>query len=109
MGSARERRHLELARRGLGYVLAVAKSHPVTTGIGARPAIEQARRLPARAWQRLSARSAGCSPDGASNLPRPHCNCTGPGGDAATRPPPAPATAGDKPAHPHDHEVPLDR
>jgi hypothetical protein len=93
MGSARERRHLELARRGLGYVLAVAKSHPVTTGIGARPAIEQARRLPARAC----------------NLPRPHCNCTGPGGDAATRPPPAPATAGDKSAHPHDHEVPLDR
>ena len=27
----------ELARRGLGYVLAVAKSHPVTTGIGAAP------------------------------------------------------------------------
>jgi SRSO17 transposase len=45
----------ELARRGLGYVLAVAKSHPVTTGTGARPAIEWARRLPARAWQRLSA------------------------------------------------------
>ena len=45
----------ELARRGLGYVLAVAKSHPVTTAIGPRPAIELARRLPARAWQRLSA------------------------------------------------------
>ena len=45
----------ELARRGLGYVLAVAKSHPVVTGIGSRPAIELARRLPARAWQRLSA------------------------------------------------------
>ncbi len=45
----------ELARRGLGYVLAVAKSHPVTTGIGPRQAIELARRLPARAWQRLSA------------------------------------------------------
>jgi len=45
----------ELARRGLGYVLAVAKSHPVTTGTGARPAIEWARRLPVRAWQRLSA------------------------------------------------------
>jgi SRSO17 transposase len=45
----------ELARRGLGYVLAVAKSHPVATGIGPRPAIELARRLPARAWQRLSA------------------------------------------------------
>jgi SRSO17 transposase len=44
-----------LARRGLGYVLAVAKSHPVTTAIGARPAIELARLLPARAWQRLPA------------------------------------------------------
>ena len=44
-----------LARRGLGYVLAVASTHPVTTAAGARPAIELARRLPARAWQRLSA------------------------------------------------------
>ena len=45
----------ELARRGMGYVLAVAKSHPVTTGIGPCPAAELAKRLPARAWQRLSA------------------------------------------------------
>jgi SRSO17 transposase len=45
----------ELARRGLGYVLAIPKSHPVVTGIGPRPADELARRLPARAWQRLSA------------------------------------------------------
>ena len=45
----------ELGRRGLGYVLAMAKSHPVTTAIGARPAIELATRLPARAWQRISA------------------------------------------------------
>ena len=45
----------ELARRGLGYVLAIAKHHLVTTGIGARPAAELAARLPARAWQRLSA------------------------------------------------------
>ena len=45
----------ELARRGLGYVLAVAKSHPVTTAIGTCPAIKLAKRLPARAWQRLSA------------------------------------------------------
>jgi SRSO17 transposase len=45
----------ELARRGLGYVLAMARHHLVTTGIGPRPAIELARRLPARAWQRLSA------------------------------------------------------
>jgi SRSO17 transposase len=45
----------ELARRGLGYVLAVAKSHPVTTGAGASPAAELAARLPARAWRRISA------------------------------------------------------
>ena len=45
----------ELARRGLGYVLAVAKSHPVTTPAGTCPAIALARRLPARAWQRISA------------------------------------------------------
>jgi SRSO17 transposase len=45
----------ELARRGLGYVLAMAKSHAVTTAIGARPARELAGKLPARAWQRISA------------------------------------------------------
>lgn len=45
----------ELARRGLGYVLAVAKSHPVVTPAGTFPAAGLARRLPARAWQRLSA------------------------------------------------------
>jgi len=45
----------ELARRGLGYVLAVAKSHPVSTPAGTFPAIELAWRLPARAWQRISA------------------------------------------------------
>src|SRR5579859_3424243 len=45
----------ELARRGLGYVLAVASRHHVSTAIGPRPAVELARRLPARAWQRLSA------------------------------------------------------
>lgn len=33
----------------------MARSHPVATGIGPRPAIELAKRLPARAWQRLSA------------------------------------------------------
>jgi SRSO17 transposase len=45
----------ELARRGLGYVLAMAKSHPVTTAAGARPATELAKKLPARAWQRITA------------------------------------------------------
>jgi SRSO17 transposase len=45
----------ELAGRGLGYVLAVASTHQIATGIGSRPAAQLARRLPRRAWQRLSA------------------------------------------------------
>jgi SRSO17 transposase len=45
----------ELARRGVGYVLAIPKRHLITTGIGARTAIDLARRLPAGAWQRMSA------------------------------------------------------
>ena len=45
----------ELARRGLGYVLAVARTCPVATPAGTRPAAELARWVPARAWQRLSA------------------------------------------------------
>jgi SRSO17 transposase len=45
----------ELARRGLGYVLAVAKTCPVMTPAGTRPAIGLANKLPARAWQRISA------------------------------------------------------
>ena len=45
----------ELARRGLGYVLAVAKSCPVATAIGTCQAAGLARRLPARAWQRRPA------------------------------------------------------
>jgi SRSO17 transposase len=45
----------DLVRRRLGYVLAVAKTHPITTGIGTRPAAQWAARLPRRAWQRLSA------------------------------------------------------
>jgi SRSO17 transposase len=45
----------ELARRGLGYVVAIPKRHLITTGIGPRTAIELAKRLPGRAWQRVSA------------------------------------------------------
>jgi len=45
----------ELARRGLGYVLAIRKSDLVLTPAGPLPAGELAKRLPARAWQRLSA------------------------------------------------------
>lgn len=44
-----------LARRGLGYVLAIPKRHLISTGIGTRPAIELAKRIPSRAWQRMSA------------------------------------------------------
>jgi SRSO17 transposase len=45
----------ELARRGLGYVLAIPKRHLVTTPGGACTAIALAGKLPARAWQRVSA------------------------------------------------------
>jgi len=45
----------ELGRRGLGYVLAVAKTCQVVTPAGARPAIGLAKKLPARAWQRIPA------------------------------------------------------
>ncbi len=44
-----------LEDRQVHYVLAVAKSHPVTTAAGAVRADLLARRLPPRAWQRLSA------------------------------------------------------
>ena len=37
------------AARGMGFVLAVAKSHRFTTGIGSRRAIDLAVRLPPRA------------------------------------------------------------
>jgi len=45
----------ELARRGPGYVLAIPSRHLITTGIGALTAIELVKRLPARAWQKMSA------------------------------------------------------
>jgi SRSO17 transposase len=44
-----------IARRGLGFVLAVAKSHRFSTGVGSRRAIDLAVRLPASAWHRISA------------------------------------------------------
>jgi SRSO17 transposase len=44
-----------LGRRGLGCVLAIRKSDAVLTPAGPLPAAELAKRLPARAWQRLSA------------------------------------------------------
>ena len=45
----------ELEHRGVGYVLAVACSHQVTTAPGTLRADTIAASLPRRAWQRLSA------------------------------------------------------
>ncbi len=52
----------DLARRGVGYVLGVASTHRVTTGIGVRKAVELAVRLPSRSWQRLSAGAGSKGP-----------------------------------------------
>jgi SRSO17 transposase len=45
----------ELEKRGVGYVLAVACSHPVTTAAGKRRADQIAASLPRQVWQRVSA------------------------------------------------------
>ena len=45
----------DLERRRIGYVLAVAASHRVTTAAGTCQARQLAARLPRRAWQRYSA------------------------------------------------------
>ncbi len=45
----------DLEDRQVGYVLAVAKSHRVSTGAGARRADQLAARLPRHSWQRYSA------------------------------------------------------
>lgn len=68
----------ELERRGVGYVLAVACSHRVTTAAGALRADTIAERLPRRAWQRLSAGPA----------PRGRATTTGHG---SASPPPTPS------------------
>jgi SRSO17 transposase len=52
-GNPRLRTALE--ERGTGYVLAVACSHEVTTGAGKFRADTLARKVPRRAWQKLSA------------------------------------------------------
>ncbi len=44
-----------IEERGVSYVLAVAKSHPVATTAGALRVDALAAKLPPRAWQRLSA------------------------------------------------------
>ncbi|MDQ1250276.1 MAG: hypothetical protein QG597_4655 [Actinomycetota bacterium] len=46
-----------LRAKGIGYVLAIPKTHRIITGTGPRRAIDLAVRLPARVWQRLSAGS----------------------------------------------------
>lgn len=45
----------DLIERGVGYVLAVAKDHRISTGTGTHQAQDLAARLPKRAWRRLSA------------------------------------------------------
>lgn len=44
-----------LEERTTGYVLAVARTHEVTTGVGKLRADALAKKLPRRAWQKLSA------------------------------------------------------
>jgi len=44
-----------LVERGIGYVLAVAKDHRITTGTGTHKAEQLAARLAKRSWRRLSA------------------------------------------------------
>lgn len=45
----------DLVERGIGYVLAVAKDHRITTGTGTHKAEQLAAQLPKRAWRRHSA------------------------------------------------------
>lgn len=51
-----------LEDRGVGYVLAVACSHPVRTGVGKIRADQLAVSLPRKAWQRLSAGNGSKGP-----------------------------------------------
>jgi SRSO17 transposase len=44
-----------LHQRGIGYVLAIAKNHQISTGIGSRRAIDLAVRLRPHCWNRISA------------------------------------------------------
>ncbi len=51
-----------LEERGTGYVLAVARSHEVTTEAGKFRADILAKKVPKRAWQKLSAGGRGQGP-----------------------------------------------
>lgn len=96
----------DLERRRIGYVLAVAATHQVTTVAGPCQARKIAARLPRRAWQRYSAGGASTAPKPATTSGKPashegHQACRdlrenpgGPGGgegSAASRPAPPPA------------------
>lgn len=52
----------ELEDRGVGYVLAVACSHPVATTAGKRRADELVATLPKQVWQRISAGPGSTGP-----------------------------------------------
>lgn len=54
-GLRRQPQATALEERGTGYVLAVACSHEVTTGAGRFRADTLAKKVPKRAWQKLSA------------------------------------------------------
>ncbi len=58
----------ELEQRQVGYVLAVACSHPATTAAGKQRADHIAARLPKHTWQRLSA-GAGSKGSGSTTGP----------------------------------------
>jgi hypothetical protein len=55
------RRRAALEERGIGYVLAVACSAEMATGAGSFPADVLVKKVPKRAWQKLS---AGCGAKG---------------------------------------------
>ncbi len=93
-----------LERRAVGYVLAVAVSHPVTTAATTL----QARTLAARPQMIRSrspaTRSPRC-PASWSSPPSqaPGTGCDGQPGGGATSAPPGPATTGGKPPATHEH------
>ena len=119
----------ELARRGLGYVLAIARHHLAVTGIGGRPVAELAKRLPAFLAVLAAAQPGGSRPRDDPLIPltcheirrlltglwqqppapaaqlhwsRSPRSCTGRDSDASTRPPSGPATT---PTNPGTHMI----
>jgi SRSO17 transposase len=72
-----------LEERRLGYVLAVARSHRVRTGIGTRRAIDLAVRLPRYAWRRICA-GRGAHGERFYDWALVDLKQTGPGSDAGS-------------------------